>query len=133
MIPTQKDILRIILNHTRRCGLPREILHSLLVLEEKAMKMTELGEAFGVTNGAVTGIADRLEAAGLIKRKTDPEDRRGYLLEITPQGEKVLNHLMTGKAVHIEFSKGRRPSAIVTFPGENPENPAENKVEALTA
>lgn len=36
----------------------------------------DLGKATGLTTGAVTGVLDRLEKAGMIARVRDPEDRR---------------------------------------------------------
>ena len=40
-----------------------------------------LASRCGLTTGAITGIVDRLEKAGLVKRVRDPEDRRRVLLE----------------------------------------------------
>jgi DNA-binding MarR family transcriptional regulator len=39
----------------------------------------------------MTNRLDRLEKAGHIKRLPDPDDRRGVLVELTPQGRKVYN------------------------------------------
>ena len=43
----------------------------------------ELAEATGLTTGAITGVIDRLEAAGFVRREDDPErpaagDRPGH-------------------------------------------------------
>lgn len=43
---------------------------------------TELAKHTGLTSGATTAMLDRLEKAGLIERKPNPNDRRGTL--ITP-------------------------------------------------
>jgi DNA-binding MarR family transcriptional regulator len=37
----------------------------------------------------LTGIVDRLEARRLLVRKIHPQDRRSYLLEMTPKGRKL--------------------------------------------
>jgi DNA-binding MarR family transcriptional regulator len=39
-----------------------------------------------VSSGAMTSRLDRLEAAGLIRRLADSEDRRGVVVELTPAG-----------------------------------------------
>lgn len=39
-----------------------------------------LAELTNVTTGAVTGIVDRLEGAGLVRRESDPADRRKVLV-----------------------------------------------------
>src|SRR5262245_49166933 len=42
----------------------------------------ELALMTGLTTGAVTGIVDRLEHAGYVKRKRAAEDRRQVILEL---------------------------------------------------
>ena len=44
---------------------------------------TELARHTGLTSGATTAMLDRLEKAGLIERRPNPDDRRGTL--IAPQ------------------------------------------------
>ncbi len=39
-----------------------------------------------VTPAGMTGRLDRLEAAGLVRRRPDPDDRRGTLVALTPAG-----------------------------------------------
>jgi DNA-binding MarR family transcriptional regulator len=43
-----------------------------------------LAEATGLTTGAITGVLDRLERAGFVRRKRDPGDRRKVLVEALP-------------------------------------------------
>ena len=42
-----------------------------------------LADRIGLTGGAITGVVDRLERAGLARRKRDAEDRRKVLVEAT--------------------------------------------------
>jgi DNA-binding MarR family transcriptional regulator len=44
-----------------------------------------------VTSGGLTNRIDRLERAGLIERLANPRDRRGILLELTPQGRRLID------------------------------------------
>lgn len=46
----------------------------------------DLGEELHLSSGAMTNRLDRLEAAGLIRRLPDPDDRRGQLIEPTQAG-----------------------------------------------
>jgi DNA-binding MarR family transcriptional regulator len=46
----------------------------------------DLARATGLTTGAVTGIVDRLEKAGLARRARDAEDRRKVYVRMTPAG-----------------------------------------------
>lgn len=51
-----------------------------LLLHEGPLSAGELAERTGLTSGAITGITDRLEAAGFVKRVHDQEDRRRVIL-----------------------------------------------------
>jgi DNA-binding MarR family transcriptional regulator len=45
-----------------------------------------LAEDLGLSSGAMTNRLDRLEAAGLVRRLPDPDDRRGLKIELTDTG-----------------------------------------------
>ena len=53
-----------------------------------AMPAGRLAELTGLTTGAITGIIDRLEEAGYVRRANDPKDRRRTIVE--PTGNKKL-------------------------------------------
>ena len=44
-----------------------------------------LAEVTGLTTGAITGVVDRLEKAGLVRRERDPEDRRKVFIATVPE------------------------------------------------
>ena len=46
-------------------------------------------------HNTIVQLADKLEAAGLLKRAPNPHDRREVLLAITPDGEALLAELST--------------------------------------
>jgi DNA-binding MarR family transcriptional regulator len=46
-----------------------------------AMRAGRLAELTGLTTAAVTGIIDRLEEAGYVRRANDPKDRRRTIVE----------------------------------------------------
>ncbi len=48
-----------------------------------------LARILDLTSGAMTNRIDRMEAAELIRRVPDPDDRRGVQLEITPKGRQL--------------------------------------------
>ena len=57
-----------------------------------------------VSTGAMTNRLDKLESAGLVRRERDPGDRRGVLLEITPEGrERLDTYVDIGAASEIEL------------------------------
>src|SRR4029077_11173506 len=51
------------------------------------MPMNKLAGALRCDNSNVTGIIDRLEDRGLVRREPSAHDRRGEMLTTTPQGE----------------------------------------------
>src|SRR3569832_1067826 len=44
-----------------------------------------LAEVTGLTTGAITGVVDRLEKAGLVKRARDEHDRRKVFIAVVPE------------------------------------------------
>ncbi len=52
-----------------------------------------LAQEAGLTTGAVTFILDRLEAAGMVTRRRDTEDRRRVWVEIVPKAANRLQDL----------------------------------------
>ena len=47
---------------------------------------SELSRHTGLTSGATTAMLDRLEKAGLVTRRPNPDDRRGTLIAPAPAG-----------------------------------------------
>ena len=56
---------------------------------ERGLTMSQLAQRLHCDNSNVTGIADRLEAAGLAERRADPADRRVKTLVLTERGAAV--------------------------------------------
>src|SRR5262245_45023348 len=54
------------------------------------LSQNELAAAAEVAPITVARLVDRLEALGLVKRRTDPEDRRIWRLRLTPAAAPVL-------------------------------------------
>jgi DNA-binding MarR family transcriptional regulator len=54
-----------------------------LIYRYGPMPAGRLAELTGLTTGAVTGIIDRLEKAGYVRRVNDPKDRRITIIEPT--------------------------------------------------
>lgn len=62
-----------------------------LLFQEGPMTAGRLAILTGLTTGAVTGIIDRLEKQGLVKRERDSDDRRKVL--VVPLIEKAMKRL----------------------------------------
>ena len=57
------------------------------------MRMTSIAERLSVVPRTVTGIVDGAEAAGVVARRPDPDDRRSTLVELTADGRVLLHRL----------------------------------------
>lgn len=50
------------------------------------LTMSELSRRLIVSNGAITGLVDKLAEAGLVTRREDPDDRRSMIVRLTRKG-----------------------------------------------
>ena len=76
-----------------RIGLPLSWYDVLLVTNaapERRLRMTELGSQAVVSRERVSRVVTELEAAGLIERQPNPDDRRSSFAAITPEGRRRL-------------------------------------------
>ncbi|MFD0205259.1 MULTISPECIES: MarR family winged helix-turn-helix transcriptional regulator [Saccharothrix] len=55
-----------------------------LIAGKGPLSAGELAKEINLTPGAVTGVADRLERAGLVRREPDPADRRRVVISAVP-------------------------------------------------
>lgn len=71
----------------RRSGKPYEL------------RPTDLLRESLLTSGAITNRIDRVEKMGLVERRPDADDRRSYLIRLTPAGKRLAD-----KAIATHFS-----------------------------
>jgi DNA-binding MarR family transcriptional regulator len=50
------------------------------------LTMSDLSRRLMVSNGAITGLVDRLTAEGMVLRQGDPRDRRSVIVHLTRKG-----------------------------------------------
>ena len=60
------------------------VLH--LIEPGRQVPMGRLAESLACDASNVTGLVDRMESRGLVRRRPSPEDRRIKVLELTPEG-----------------------------------------------
>ena len=74
-------------------GLDRRSFHVLAKLRNVGppyrRSAGSLASKMRLSSGAMTNRLDRMEQAGLIRRLPDPDDRRGTLVEPTPEGHAI--------------------------------------------
>jgi DNA-binding MarR family transcriptional regulator len=68
-------------------GINTTDLHSLNILafSDHELSAGELATTIGLTTASVTGVIDRLEHAGLVRRIRDPLDRRRVVVRLIPE------------------------------------------------
>ncbi|MEW6529284.1 MAG: MarR family transcriptional regulator [Thermodesulfobacteriota bacterium] len=77
------------------------VLKYLVACEGGRDTAGNVGKRMLVTGANVTGLAKRMEKAGLIERKNDEKDERLTMLQITPVGRKSLDAIREIQEQHI--------------------------------
>ncbi|MCA1223249.1 MarR family winged helix-turn-helix transcriptional regulator [Streptomyces sp. 8L] len=72
-------------------------LRVLGVLRDREPGMQELARHLGLDKSSMTGLIDRAERRGLVRRAPSPRDRRGVQVSLTEDGHE-LARLMTADA-----------------------------------
>jgi len=62
-----------------------------LLKEKEGRTMSELSQILSIDNSTITGLVDRLEKAGLVRRDASPHDRRASHVYIKPDGIQEMN------------------------------------------
>ena len=76
------------------------VLH--LIEPGRPLPMSRLAGTLSCDASNVTGLVDRLESRGLVRRQPSPQDRRVKVLQLTPTGARVRTQMlrqMTGESL----------------------------------
>jgi DNA-binding MarR family transcriptional regulator len=79
----------------------------------------KLARVMELSSGAMTNRLDRMEQAGLLRRLPDPADRRGILVELTPEGKRLYED-----AIGVQGRKEELIASALT-------NPEKKQLNAL--
>ncbi|MDR4308812.1 MarR family transcriptional regulator [Chelatococcus sambhunathii] len=58
-------------------------------------RQNDLARSLGIEGPSLVRLVDRLEAAGLLKRREDPSDRRAKTLHLTADGSRLVRRLQS--------------------------------------
>ncbi len=67
-----------------------------------ALSPQQLIEALLLSSGAMTNRLDRLEQAGLVARRPNPDDRRGVIVSLTPPGRNTIRRAVEDYVAHLD-------------------------------
>ena len=109
-IPTMRELVRTYqafadysAKHLRTLDLTPSQFDVIATLgNTEGMKMTELATRTLVTKGTLTGIIDRLEKKGLVTRIVPPDNRRSFIIVLTPEGEKMFGFVFPAHIAHLK-------------------------------
>ena len=70
-----------------------DVLWAIRSAPGRRVRMAELAAGLTVSRGGLTKLADRLEAAGLLRREPAEDDRRGLYAVLTDAGNETLRRM----------------------------------------
>jgi DNA-binding MarR family transcriptional regulator len=81
-----------------------DVLITLFNAPRRRLRMTDLANAVTLTQAGLTHLANRLQQAGLVERRVDPDDRRSFFLTLNAAG---LRRLDDARRTHNEVIRTR--------------------------
>jgi len=97
LLRVSADILAAAATHLGRHGLSMgrfSVLMLLLRAQGTGVSPSVLAEKSGVTRATMTGLVDRLEREGLVRRESNQSDRRSHTVRLTPKGDELLSGML---------------------------------------
>jgi DNA-binding MarR family transcriptional regulator len=92
-----RDLLRNPYADAERSGITGPQVTVMACLVSKGpMTLTELSRTLGMTHSTASGIVDRLQARGLVRRTEDAADRRRSSIEVTEAVRRYVRELEEG-------------------------------------
>jgi DNA-binding MarR family transcriptional regulator len=68
-----------------------EVFVCLSLAPDRQARMSDLADQLGSTKSRLSHQITKLEAAGLVRRTPDPDDKRGVLTQLTDAGQTLLD------------------------------------------
>jgi DNA-binding MarR family transcriptional regulator len=100
----------------RHAGLRPADLEVLGVIEQHGpLTAGQLARATGLSPAAVTGLIDRLERAGVARRRPDAADRRRVLVEIGPGAAPIAELYTTLEQITLTALERRSPRELAVI------------------
>jgi DNA-binding MarR family transcriptional regulator len=98
----QREMHRVIADDQRRSRLTHPQQQAMMVLvdsdQSEGMTLKALSERMGLGHSTVSGIVDRLERQGLLRRQADAADRRYVRIQVT---ERVREYMRERLPAHL--------------------------------
>jgi len=92
------------------------VLH--LIEPGRPLPMSRLADTLSCDASNVTGLVDRLESRGLVRRRPSPQDRRVKVLQLTPTGSRLRTQMlrrMAGRSLPLSRLSLDQQRTLVTI------------------
>ena len=95
---------------------PIQAMLLFFLQQNDGLSLTQISQGLMLENPTVTGLIDRLEKSGYVKRSDHPNDRRVYLVHLTEKGNKVAKKaLPIVKKLNEQIKEGYSKEEIGSF------------------
>jgi DNA-binding MarR family transcriptional regulator len=95
---------------------PIQVILLFFLQKNGGSSLTQISQGLMLENPTVTGLIDRLEKLGYVKRSDHPSDRRVYLVYLTEKGKTVANKaLPIVKKLNEQIKEGYSKGEIEDF------------------
>ncbi len=95
---------------------PIQVMLLFFLQQNNGLSLTQISQGLMLENPTVTGLIDRLEKSGYVKRSDHPKDRRVYLVHLTEKGNKVAKKaLPIVKKLNDKIKEGYSKGEIEDF------------------
>jgi DNA-binding MarR family transcriptional regulator len=95
---------------------PIQVMLLFFLQKNDGSSLTQISQGLMLENPTITGLIDRLEKLGYVKRADHPNDRRIYLVYMTEKGSKVASRaLPIVKKLNKQIKEGYSKEEIESF------------------
>lgn len=95
---------------------PIQVMLLFFLQKNDGSSLSQISQGLMLENPTVTGLIDRLEKSGYVKRSDHPKDRRVYLVHLTERGNKVAKKaLPIVKKLNEQIKEGYSKGEIEDF------------------
>jgi len=95
---------------------PIQVMLLFFLQKNDGLSLTQISQGLMLENPTITGLIDRLEKSGYVKRSDHPNDRRVYLVNITEKGNRVAKKaLPIIKKLNEQIKEGYSKEEIENF------------------
>jgi DNA-binding MarR family transcriptional regulator len=95
---------------------PIQVMLLFFLQKNDGSSLTQISQGLMLENPTITGLIDRLEKLGYVKRSDHPDDRRVYLVYLTQKGNRIAKKgLPIVRKLNEQIKRGYSEEEIESF------------------